>query len=138
MRLLPIAAALLLVAACSRDAAEPVTAPPSVAPTAVAPTAAAPAPAAPAAAPADPSDAFDVGAFAGTFLREGERLELHADGSYGLQTPQGASAGTWTHEDGAIRLDPADKNAPDRVIRMTGRDTLASDGDTPLTRQPAP
>jgi hypothetical protein len=103
---------------------------------------AAPAPATPAvapAAPADPASAFDTGAFAGTFAGGGTRLELHADGTYGMEAPDGVTQGAWTHEPatGAIRLDPGSKNAQDRVFRMQGQDALV-DGATTLTRQATP
>lgn len=141
-RLVLLTVPLLLCVACSRD--EPATA---AQPAAEAPTPSASAPAAPApavqpalqaAAPADPASAFDVGAFAGTFAAEGIRLELHADGSYGMEGPEGITQGSWTHEAASrsIRLDPGSKTAQDRVLSMTGNDALALDGTT-LRRQPA-
>lgn len=137
-----LACPLLLCLACSRE--EPATSPAAANVPAEAPAAVPPAPAttnAPAAAPApaDPSSTFDTGAFAGTFSGEGMRLELHADGTYGMEGPDGITQGSWTHEaaSSSIRLDPGSKTAQDRVFRMTGRDTLVTDGAT-LRRQPAP
>lgn len=136
-----LACPLLLCLACSRQ--EP--APPADASAPAAAPAAAPAPspapaAAPAVAPAPayPASGFDVGAFSGTFSGEGMRLELHADGTYGMEGPDGITQGSWTHEaaSNSIRLDPGSKTAQDRVLRMTDRDTLAADGAT-LRRQPA-
>lgn len=141
-RIALIALPLLLCAACTRE--EPVAAPAAETPAA----ATEPAPAAPASvaapttveapAPADPASTFDAGAFAGTFAGNDTRLELHADGSYGLEAPDGVSQGTWTHEASSdtIRLDPGSKTAQDRVFRLDGRDTLA-DGSVSLARQPA-
>ncbi|MFZ5658011.1 MAG: hypothetical protein ACOY37_13340 [Pseudomonadota bacterium] len=140
-RLTLLAVPLLLCIACSRE--EPASAPePSPAPaTTETQPSPAPAPLAPAAAPAptDPAAEFDTGAFAGTFTGGGLRLELHADGSYGLEGPEGVSQGSWTHEaaTGSIRLDPGSKTAQDRVFRMSGANTLA-DGSTTLTRQATP
>jgi hypothetical protein len=93
----------------------------------------------------DPAAAFDRGAFAGTFVAGGTRLELHADGTYGLEAPEGVSQGTWTHEAASqsVRLDPGSKTAADRVFRLTDRDTLATldaagrPAGSPLRRQPA-
>lgn len=138
-RLTLLALPLFLCIACSRE--EPASAPePSPAP-ATAETQPSPPPIAPAAAPApaDPAAEFDTGAFAGTFTGGGLRLELHADGSYGLEGPEGVSQGSWTHEaaTGSIRLDPGSKTAQDRVFRMSGANTLA-DGSTTLTRQATP
>lgn len=137
MRIALLACPLLLCLACSRE--EPVPAAsdtPAATPVAAAPPTAA---AAPAATPADPASAFDVGAFAGTFTGEGMRLDLHADGSYGMEGPEGVTQGSWTHEaaSNSIRLDPGSKTAGDRLLRMTGNDTLATDGAT-LRRQAAP
>lgn len=140
-RLALLAVPLFLCIACSRE--EPASAPePSPAPAAAeTQPSPAPAPVAPAAAPApaNPAAEFDTGAFAGTFTGGGLRLELHADGSYGLEGPEGVSQGSWTHEaaTGSIRLDPGSKTAQDRVFRMSGTDTLA-DGSTTLTRQATP
>ena len=141
-RLVLLAFPLLLCAACSREepASPAATAPDAPAPAATPSMTAAPAapPALQAPTPADPTAAFDVGAFAGTFVAEGIRLELHADGTYGLEGSDGITSGSWTHEAGSrsIRLDPGSKTAQDRVLSMTDNDTLALDGTT-LRRQPA-
>lgn len=131
-----LACSLMLCVACSRE--EPATAPADAGTAATAPAATLPATASPA-LPTDQDAAFDVGAFSGTFTGDGIRLELHADGSYGMDGPGGISQGTWTHEaaNASIRLDPGSKAEDDRLLRMTDRDTLAVDGAT-LRRQPAP
>jgi pyruvate/2-oxoglutarate dehydrogenase complex dihydrolipoamide acyltransferase (E2) component len=141
-RLALLALPLTLCLACSREEPAPDPAPAPAAPAADSAAAPAPAPApatrAAAAAPSDPASGFDAGAFSGTFAGGGLRLELHADGTYGLEASDGATQGTWTHEaaTGAIRLDPGSKTAQDRVFRMQGRDALV-DGATTLTRQAA-
>jgi hypothetical protein len=142
-RLALLACPLLLCLACSREAppapstpdATPDAAPaaePAPAPVAPAPTAAAP-------AAEDPHANFDKGAFAGTFSGAGLTLELRADGSYGLEAPDGISQGSWTHEAGSrtVRLDPGSKTAQDRVFRLVDRDTLAvaDASGAPLRRQ---
>lgn len=134
---------LTLCLACSREEAAP-TPEPTPAPAAAPAAQSTPVPApaatpAPAVAPADPEADFDVGAFSGTFAGNGLRLELHADGTYGLEAPDGTSQGSWTHEAGsnAIRLDPGSKTAQDRVFRLSGRNTLADPSGATLTRQPA-
>ena len=141
-RLALLAAPLLLCLACSREDASPAPAPAPAATPATTTSAPTPAPAAApttAPAPADPAAPFDSGAFAGTFAGGGLRLELHADGTYGLEAPEGVSQGSWTHEaaTGSVRLDPGSKSAADRVFRMNDANTLA-DGATTLTRQAAP
>ncbi len=130
-----LACSLMLCIACSRE--EPATAPVDAGTAATAPTATSPI--ASPAVPADPNAAFDVGAFSGTFTGDGTRLELHADGSYGMEGSGGISQGTWTHEaaNASIRLDPGSKAEDDRLLRMTDRDTLDAGGAT-LRRQPAP
>lgn len=142
----------LACAACSRDEPAPAAATdaaPTQAPAATVDPALAPAPMpAPAAAPAaeDPAATFDKSAFAGTFSGGGLRLELHADGTYGLEAPDGVTQGTWTHEPASqsVRLDPGSKTATDRVFRMTGTNTLAAidasgqPAGAALRRQPAP
>lgn len=132
-RIAPLAFVIALAcAACSRDEPAPAPAPeaaPAQAPAAAVDPAPAPTPA-PSTAPAaeDPTAPFDKSAFAGAFAGGGLRLELHADGTYGLEAPDGASQGTWTHEPASqsVRLDPGSKTATDRVFRMTDRDTLAA------------
>ena len=137
-RIALLALPLVLCVACSREepapAAEPapaVASQPSARP--------APAAAAPAAMPADPAAEFDTGAFSGTFAGGGTRLELRGDGSYALESPNGATLGAWTHEaaSNSIRLDPGSKTEQDRVYRMTDRDTLTDAAGATLTRQPA-
>lgn len=152
-RIAPLALVIALAcAACSREEPAPTPAPeaaPSQAPAATVDPAPAPAPMpAPAAAPAaeDPAATFDKSAFAGAFSGGGLRLELHADGTYGLEAPDGATQGTWTHEPASqsVRLDPGSKTATDRVFRMTDRDTLAAvdangqAAGASLRRQPTP
>lgn len=137
-----LALPLLLCLACSREDATPAPEPApaaTAAPDATMPATAPVTPAANAATPADPSAPFDTGAFAGTFAGNGLRLELHADGTYGLEAPEGVGQGTWTHEaaTNSVRLDPGNKTAQDRVFRMSDANTLA-DGATTLARQPAP
>lgn len=126
-RILPATAllALAVAAGCSRDEATPKAEAPASAP---APAASSPAPAAtaaPAAQPTDPQAAFDVGAFTGTFANGRTRLELHADGTYLLDAEGESGRGTWTHENGIIRLDPGTKDALDRVFRIQAKDQLA-------------
>lgn len=121
---------ILLAAGCSRDQPAPAATPEAPAAEAPAPAASAPRPAtAPLAAPAaeDPSVRFDRAGFAGTFAGGGLSLELHEDGRYALQAPDGSSEGAWTHEAASnwIRLDPGSKNARDRVFRMASPDSLA-------------
>jgi hypothetical protein len=146
-------AAVLVLAACNREAPAPApdpTATEADAPAPAVPTPAAPAIVAPASAPAaeDPTAAFDKGAFAGTFAAGAVRLELHGDGSYMLEgTDDGPGRGTWTHEPASnlIRLDPGSKQAADRVFLLSGRDALApvdaqgqpAAGQAVLRRRPA-
>lgn len=138
---LPILAclAVLGLAACGQEPAEPAT----------------PAPAESVAAPAPqpelvPSGAtaagsFDQKGFAGTF--EGTlpcadcpgidtSLELRADGSYAIteryqERPASNSGdGTWTVEDQdrTIRLDPNSKSEPDRLYRIESPDRIVQLG----------
>lgn len=144
-------AAVLVLAACKREAPGPdlaATGADTPAPAASMP--AAPAIVAPTAAPApeDPTAAFDKAAFAGAFAAGTVRLELHGDGSYMLEgTDDGPTQGTWTHEPASnlIRLDPGSKQAADRVFVLSGRDALApldaqgqpAAGQAVLRRRPA-
>lgn len=141
-RILVLATTLVLAAGCRREAPAPAPAAPAAA-EAERPSAAPPASAPPAAAPA--SDAFDAGAFSGTYAAGRTRLEIHGEGTYGLDDAGSITSGSWTHEPGnTVRLDPASKGAEDRVYRIDGPDAIVlldASGrpvGAPLRRQPTP
>lgn len=150
--LLAIAVAILVLAACKREA-EPAPATQTV-PAAAAQPAAAPAPTDPTAgtdaiavvdqsSPAGDNRTFDAKAFAGTFGATGTRLEIQADGAYRLSVHAESadadltSRGSWTLEpDGRhILLDPESKDEADRRYQIVTPDELrALDGSQRLRR----
>lgn len=130
-----LACLVIALAACSRDEAPPAAEPTPAsvnAPAETAPAIAPPADAAPA--------AFDMRAYAGTFVAGGGRLELDPDGAYRLDEGGARRDGTWTVEkdDTRIRLDPNSKAEPDRVLVMDGRDRLMPTDDAGQPRADAP
>ena len=94
---------------------------------------------------ADAPPSFDVRAFAGTFVSEGARLRLAADGTYAFTVHAEsadadlASTGTWTVDaDGGLLLDPDSKAAPDQSFTIGSEGELvAADGGHVLRRDGA-
>lgn len=139
-----LACLVLALAACNREEAPPAAQPAPVA------DAAPVEPAPPAVvAPAEaPQAAFEMRDYAGTFVADGNRLELGGDGVYRLEEGGAMRDGTWTVEQGdsRVRLDPNSKSEPDRVFAMDGRDrlTVLDDAGQPVadaaawTREAAP
>ncbi|GAB6196751.1 hypothetical protein [Lysobacter xanthus] len=127
----------LALAACSPN--DGAATPPTAQPSAPAAVAVRPATAASAEAPSTEPPARDTGSISGTYAAGTTRLELHGEGTFGLDEAGTITSGSWTLDpDGSIRLDPGSKDSTDRVYRLDAAGMLAPvEGTGPALKRDA-